>query len=68
MEIERETLIEVTVSAVAVGAFIAAVLVIGTLFSDNGLNDQGAMALIGAMVLFIVVMSAIGYWLSGMGG
>lgn len=65
MAIERETLIEVVVSFLAVGGFIAAVVYVGLSFSDNGLTQQGALALVALIVGFVVVMTAAGYWLSG---
>ena len=65
MVIERETLIDVVVSLLAVGGFIAAVLVVGLSYGDGGLSGQGALALVALIVGFIVVMTAAGYWLSG---
>ena len=65
MAIERETAIEVAVSAVAVGAFIAAVVYVGINSSDGGLGGQAALALVGLIVAFIAAMTAAGYWLSG---
>lgn len=65
MDVDRETKVEVAVSVVAVGLFIAAVLAIGATFMDGGLGQQGAFALVGLIVGFIVLMTAVGYWLSG---
>ena len=65
MEIEQETLLEIGVSALGVGLFIVGVVLIGLLYTDGGLADQGAVALIGLMVVFILVMTIAGYWLSG---
>ena len=65
MEIERRTLVEIVVSVVGVGGFIAAIMVIGALFGNGGLTEQGALALVVSIVLFIVVMTGVGYWLSG---
>lgn len=63
MELEREAMIEAVVSAAAVVAFVALIVAIGVTYPT--LAGQGAFALIGAIVLFVLVMAAIGYWLSG---
>jgi len=65
MAIERETLIEVAVSLLAVGGFIVAVLLVGEISGGGSLSGQGALALVGLIAAFIVVMTAAGYWLSG---
>ena len=65
MAIERETLIDVVVSLLAVGGFIVAVLLVGLSYGDGGMSEQGALALVSLIVGFIVVMTAAGYWLSG---
>lgn len=65
MAVDRETKIEVAVSLVAVGIFIAAVLVVGAATEAGGMGATGAYALIGLIVLFILLMTAAGYWLSG---
>jgi protein-S-isoprenylcysteine O-methyltransferase Ste14 len=63
MAIEREAVVEAVVSAAAVVAFVALIVVIAVAYPT--LAGQGAFALIGAIVLFVLVMAAIGYWLSG---
>ncbi|PSP41410.1 hypothetical protein BRC68_14855 [Halobacteriales archaeon QH_6_64_20] len=63
MEVEREALIEVAVSAAAVVVFVALIVVIGAIYTP--LAGPGAFALIGAIVLFVLTMAGIGYWLSG---
>lgn len=65
MEIERETVIETAVSLVGVGSFILMLIVIGLLYNNGGLSGQGGFALIAAILLFVVIMSVIGYWLAG---
>lgn len=64
MDDERETWVEVAVSALAVGGFIAAVTLVGVTYGADGLSEQGAMALVGLIVAFIAVMTVTGYWLS----
>lgn len=64
MEIERETLVEVVVSFLSVGGFIAGVLFVGLSYGEGGLGQQGAFVLVGLIVAFILVMTVAGYWLS----
>lgn len=66
MEIERETLVEIVVSVGAVGLFVAAIITIGVTFGEEGhLDEAGGLALVGAIALFIVLMTVVGYWFSG---
>lgn len=64
MEIEREAMIEAAVSGAAVVAFVALIVAIGATYGST-LAGQGAFALIGAIVLFVLTMAGIGYWLPG---
>ncbi|WP_336001539.1 DUF7472 family protein [Halorientalis halophila] len=65
MNIERETVVEAGVSLAAVLVFIAALVVVGSTFGTNGdLSGTGGLAVIASVGLFIVVMTAVGYWLS----
>lgn len=65
MNIERETLMEAGVSLAGVLVFTVAAIIIGLTFkAENGLSGTGGLAIIGSIVLFIVVMSGIGLWLS----
>lgn len=61
---ERETALEIGVGVVGVGAFILAMLLVGTTFGDGALNSEGGMILIGVICGFVLFMSALGYWLS----
>jgi hypothetical protein len=66
MEIGRETVVEIAVSVAAVGLFVAVILGIGTAYgSAANLSEQGALALIGAIAVFIVAMMGVGYFLAG---
>ncbi|MFB6083363.1 MAG: hypothetical protein ABEJ94_03865 [Halorientalis sp.] len=65
MDIERETVVEAGVSFAAVLVFVAAVVVVGMIFgTDGSLTGTGGLAVLGAVALFVVVMTLVGYWLS----
>ncbi|MFC6725556.1 hypothetical protein ACFQE1_14510 [Halobium palmae] len=63
MDIEGETLREIVVSVVAVGLFVAVILAVGTTFG-NPLSGAGGLALVGAIVLFVLLMAGVGFFLS----
>lgn len=65
MEIERETLVEAGVALAGVGLFIVIAVLAGSTFGTDGLSESGALVLVGGMVAFVVVMSALGWWLAG---
>jgi hypothetical protein len=63
MDIERETVVEAGVSFVAVLVFIAAVVFVGMNFRSNGdIDPTGGLAILGAIVLFVLVMTGIGFY------
>jgi len=65
MSMERETAREVVISIAAVIFFVAVVVTIGATFmSDGGLTSQGGIVLVGAIGAFVLVMTAVGYFLS----
>ncbi|WP_336336136.1 DUF7472 family protein [Haloarcula brevis] len=64
MDIERETLLQIVISAVAVVLFVsAAVTVSQSYLSGSSLSATGGYALIGVIGLFVVFMTAAGLWL-----
>lgn len=66
MEIERETLLEAGISIAAVGLFVFVMMGIGTTFGNStgeDLHGTGALALIAAIVAFILVMAVVGLYL-----
>ena len=66
MDLARDELIEIAVSVLWVGLFIAAIVLIGITYTESGeLTGQGPLLLIGLIVGFVVVMTGTGYWLSG---
>ncbi|MFC6837117.1 DUF7472 family protein [Halomarina ordinaria] len=69
MALEREALLEIAVSIVAVGLFIAVIVGIGVTYNGStGLSNEGAIALIASIGGFVLVMSLVGYFLAGRTG
>ncbi|MFB6130390.1 MAG: hypothetical protein ABEJ28_06180 [Salinigranum sp.] len=65
MELEEGMRRKIVVSVVAVLAFIALIVGIGETFYGNGsLGTSGGLALVVSIVLFVLVMGAIGVWLA----
>lgn len=63
---ERETVVEVVVSTGAVVLFVAVIIAIGTVFSGgSSLTDEGGLALVVSIVLFVLVMTGVGYVIGG---
>jgi len=63
MDVERETMIEVAVSVLAVALFVVGIVTIGTMTGGKQPTRTGALALVGAVFLFILVMAGIGVFL-----
>lgn len=61
---DRDTVVEIAVALVGVGAFAGIIMLIGSIYGTDGLTGQGGLALVGAISFFIVFMSAIGLALS----
>jgi hypothetical protein len=64
MDLDDEARRQIAVSVVAVGFFVALILGIGVAFSNSGLGATGGLALVGAIVLFILVMAGVGLFLA----
>jgi hypothetical protein len=65
MEIARETVVEIAVSLVATVVFVAAVVFIGMNYGGRGgFGSEGALALLGAIVAFVLLMFGVGIFLS----
>lgn len=63
MEIEEGMGRKIVLSIVAVVLFIASFVVVGTTFgSADGLTETGGLALLGALVGFILLMGALGVY------
>lgn len=64
MDIERETLLQIVVATVGVAVFTAAAVYAASTYTvDDALSAQGGIAVVGAIGLFIVVMTVAGLWL-----
>jgi polyferredoxin len=64
MEIEREAIVQVVISAIALVTFVAATVFVAMTYSaDGALTAQGGTALVGAIGLFVIVMLGAGIWL-----
>jgi len=64
MELEEGMVRKIAISTGAVGLFVATVVGIGTVYNDGGFGSTGGLALVGAIVLFIVAMAGVGLLLS----
>lgn len=60
MELSRDAVVEIIASFVAVIAFVALILVIGTNYGGKALSEQGALALVGSIFAFVVLMALVG--------
>ena len=65
MNLERDTVVEIAVSVAAVVLFTIAMIVIGNLYYTNGFSPSGAVALVGAIAGFVVLMLIVSYVLAG---
>lgn len=63
MDIERETLVEIAVSTVAVVLFVGALVAVGTTYGSSQLSSEGGIALVAAILGFVVLMSVVGVFL-----
>ena len=64
MEIDKETRREILVGVLSVGVFVALLMGVGVTYSDDGLTQTGALAVVGVIVAFVVLMSGVGYWMA----
>ena len=64
MDTERETFLQIVISAVAVVLFIGTTVTASQMYlSGSTVEPTGGYALIGAIGLFVVFMTAAGLWL-----
>lgn len=60
MTVEREVLIDWGVPIVATVLFIVAVGAVGAVYDSDGLTGEGALALVGVIVAFVLGMALVG--------
>ncbi|WP_253737868.1 DUF7472 family protein [Halohasta salina] len=64
MDIDEEMRRQTVVSLLAVGLFLASLIGIGVVFDGTeGLPSDGALALVGALAGFVLLMAAVGLFL-----
>lgn len=61
---DNETRRDIAVSVGAVGLFVALLMGVGMTYGTNGLTQTGALAVVGVIVFFVLLMTVIGYWLA----
>jgi len=61
---ERDTLREVVLAAFGVVVFVGGLLVVSQQFGGPDFARDGGFAVVAVIALFLVVMSAAGFWLS----
>lgn len=64
MEIDKETRREILVGAGSVGLFVALLYGVGVTYGNGGLSETGGLAVVGVIVVFVFVMTAVGYWMA----
>ncbi|UPV75426.1 hypothetical protein M0R89_04995 [Halorussus limi] len=62
--VDQETRREILVGAGSVGLFIALLVGVGMTYGNGGLTQTGALAVVGVIVLFVLLMSGVGIWMS----
>ena len=60
MELERARILEILLSVSVVGLFVALMLGIGSRYNTGSMSEAGGMALVAAIVVFLLVMAGMG--------
>ncbi|MFC7234957.1 DUF7472 family protein [Halosegnis marinus] len=63
MDIERETLVEIAVSTVAVVLFVAALVVVGDSNGASQLTSEGGISIVATILGFVLLMAVVGVFL-----
>ncbi|WP_158058751.1 DUF7472 family protein [Halorussus halophilus] len=61
---DHETRRDIVVSVGAVALFVALLMGVGMTYGGNGLTQTGAIAVVGVIVFFVLLMTVVGYWLA----
>ncbi|PSQ31185.1 hypothetical protein BRD20_01780 [Halobacteriales archaeon SW_8_65_20] len=64
MELDRETVIEAGISAVAVLLFVAALMIVGGANGRQNLTAVGAKSMLAVLFGFILLMTLVGVFLN----
>lgn len=64
MELDAEARRQIVLAVGAVGFFIVLIVAIGVTFSGEALATTGALALVGSIALFVLVMGLVGVFLA----
>jgi hypothetical protein len=64
---DRETVWQVSAAVVAVLLFVGILVAVSSAFAANGtISATGGLALVGAVLVFVLVMNGAGLWLERM--
>lgn len=63
MEIDAELRRQITVSLLAAVVFVAGLVAIGVTFDGSSLPESGAIALVGLLTGFVLLMALVGAYL-----
>ncbi|WP_281195051.1 hypothetical protein [Halorubrum sp. F4] len=63
MEIDAELRRQITVSLLAAAVFVAGLVAIGVTFDGSSLPESGAIALVGLLTGFVLLMALVGAYL-----
>lgn len=64
MEFDAEARRQLVLAVAAVGSFIVLIVAIGAAFPGETFATTGALALVGAISLFVLVMALVGVYLA----
>ena len=66
MELDQDTRREILVGTGSVALFIALLVGVGSMYGIDGqdLTETGALAVVGVIIVFVLVMTLVGYWMS----
>ena len=62
--IDKETRREILVGVGSVGLFVALLVWVGMTYGNGSLTQTGALAVVGVIVFFVLLMTGVGYWMA----
>ncbi len=66
MDVDRELIYQIVFSVGSILLFVVGVMAISSLYGDNGqsgIGPTGGLALVAAMIAFVILMALAGAWL-----